>query len=389
MEKMLNRVILHVGPPKTGTTYIQNALTLCNTELTRHGFFYPPTQPASSEGQHSLALDILADLGKPVAYLSQAYLSWDSAFAGARAAGAHTMLISSEDFALQTFDEEAFARLRRILGNLELVVVFALRDPVATVCSSWQQAVKWGCGFGDEILEIDEAVPVIAARSHVRVIPYLERIERCLSPVAVRLFTVPVNADLEALLDRFSTAALLPIGALKTSLLTLDLPNANASLPYEQTMTLLRLNQMLYATDPAASTYPHNGHPRRLAARELILRTLSQSRTPGSRRPSLSKELRAILQSIRTDLIEWLRTRDVVGSLSDLDFWRFDENLTASVNVQEEVVHVLVRTVSALADDARVQELQMYLAEVEHARDWWKHQAEAWEAIAKSAAVKP
>lgn len=387
---MLSRVILHVGPPKTGTTCIQNALARCSTELARYGFFYPPTQPASSKGQPSLAWDILAELGKPVAYLSQASLSWNAAFAGARTAGAHTMLISSEDFTLQTFDEEAFVRLRRMLGNLELVVVFALRDPAATVCSMWQQAVKWGCGFGEEILEIDEAVPVIAARSHIRVIAYLERIKRWLAPVAVRLFTVPVNADAKVLVDRFLTAALLSSDDIKNSFFTLNFKKENNSLCYEQTIILLRLNQLLYAEDPAASTYPNNGNPIRLVARDLILRTLRQFGTLGVSRPSLSERSCATLQCIHTDLIEWLRTRDVVGNLSDLDTWRPDEKLTVSADsAQNEVVPMLVRTLSSLtnstiADASRFNELLMYLAEVEDARDWWKHQAEAWQAIAKS-----
>ena len=35
------RVYLHVGAPKTGTTYLQDRLALNATSLRRHGYRYP------------------------------------------------------------------------------------------------------------------------------------------------------------------------------------------------------------------------------------------------------------------------------------------------------------------------------------------------------------
>ena len=109
----LARVVMHVGPPRTGTTAIQGALAACRQQLLEHGVIHPSTQPESAEGQPSLAWDVLAECGRSVARLSEAYVSWDEALLAAERAGAHTLLVSSEDFSSDAFDRAALLQLRR------------------------------------------------------------------------------------------------------------------------------------------------------------------------------------------------------------------------------------------------------------------------------------
>ena len=53
----MSRVVyLHVGAPKTGTTYLQDRLALNKAELARHGVHYPLQLHAS---QFRPALDLL------------------------------------------------------------------------------------------------------------------------------------------------------------------------------------------------------------------------------------------------------------------------------------------------------------------------------------------
>src|SRR3954451_9558246 len=53
----MSRVVyLHVGAPKTGTTYLQDRLALHRNELARHGIHYPLGLPAS---QFRPALDLI------------------------------------------------------------------------------------------------------------------------------------------------------------------------------------------------------------------------------------------------------------------------------------------------------------------------------------------
>ena len=53
---MTRLVYLHVGAPKTGTTYLQDRLALNKAELARHGVHYPLNLHAS---QFRPALDLL------------------------------------------------------------------------------------------------------------------------------------------------------------------------------------------------------------------------------------------------------------------------------------------------------------------------------------------
>ena len=373
---MLTRVILHVGPSKTGTTTIQNALAVCRGSLKEYGFFYPDTTPSSKEGQPSLAWDILSMIGRPVAYLTKAYVSWENALEAGNASGCHTLLISSEDFTLDAFDVVAFARLREIIGDLEFVIVFALRDPAAVVPSMWQQAVKWGCGLGEEVLHLDAAIPLIVSRPRIRVINYIEQVEAAFEQLDVRMFTVPPQHNLPLLLRRFADAAHFP-SRFADEFSRTAITSQNQSLPVDDTALLLKLNQVLAQRDPFSSIYPRNGAPERLYIRGVILDILAEGRSSGSHRPLISVHSAAFISEVRDQLLEWLKRRAVIGDLDDLSSSPAELSSSVVPHPSDRLVSLLVETIDRVSRNS--EELRAYLCDLEAARDWWRGQAEAFE----------
>jgi len=132
------RAVLHVGLPKTGTSFLQGVLRSNTEALGQHGVRLP-----ESEGQQ-LFLAVL--------YLTERSETWGrSADAGRRAWGristdvrrrGGTTVISSETLCLAT-DEQ----IRRILTDLvgvEVDVVVTVRDPARQVPAEYQEGVKHG-----------------------------------------------------------------------------------------------------------------------------------------------------------------------------------------------------------------------------------------------------
>jgi hypothetical protein len=379
---MLQRVILHVGPSKTGTTAIQGALSALSDELRSNGILYPETSPPSREGQPSLAWEILESIGAPVARLSKARLSWAEALRSAEHCNAHTLLISSEDFTLEFFERRAFAALRQVLADVPITVVFAVRDPVTAVPSMWQQAVKWGVGLGEEILDIDDAVPLILKRDRIQVLPYLETVQEALTS-DIRVFTVPSRAGVNLLLRRFAEAVALPSHLIDRFCDLGALQNANVGISYSQIQSLLRLNRIIHALDPIEARYPRSGAENRLMAREAFLRCLpSDSKTD----IPLSPGSFALLINTRENIIKWLAQRpDLIGTEDDLISEPNAGSPPAPMDSSAAEDFVSHHLVNALAMQTnRLSELYAYLSEVEKARDWWKATSESWERAARA-----
>ncbi|MDE2008294.1 MAG: hypothetical protein KGI51_17130, partial [Rhodospirillales bacterium] len=61
----LQRIVLHVGPSKTGTTSLQAFLADRARALRALGICYPTSTPPSREGQHDLAWEIRRETGRP------------------------------------------------------------------------------------------------------------------------------------------------------------------------------------------------------------------------------------------------------------------------------------------------------------------------------------
>jgi hypothetical protein len=129
--------LVHIGPHKTGTTFVQSALHLARAKLAARGIIYPGT------GQHYLA-PILAVTGQP-ALLGErqpGLRAWTDLVRTVHAAGAQRVVLSSE-FLAQASPEVA-SRVVAELGGPAVHVVVTLRPLTAILPSQWQQYVQNG-----------------------------------------------------------------------------------------------------------------------------------------------------------------------------------------------------------------------------------------------------
>jgi hypothetical protein len=126
--------IFHIGAHKTGTTYVQAALTALAPRLREHGVLVPNLwhQHARQPGHHQLAQRLS----------EAAFVELAQDFAGIRQAGFDRVVISSE--ALTTIDDNAIALLARLVGDDEARFVFHCRRPSDLLPSNWQETVRQG-----------------------------------------------------------------------------------------------------------------------------------------------------------------------------------------------------------------------------------------------------
>jgi len=137
---MSQRVLLHVGTPKTGTSGLQDVLFRNRERLLEHGILYP----AERFDAHFLAaLDLMR---LPWGGLeTEAFGAWDDLAAQVRAHEG-TAIISHE--ILATASRSQVGRALESLGHradgtgAEVHVVLSVRDLVRQVPAEWQENVK-------------------------------------------------------------------------------------------------------------------------------------------------------------------------------------------------------------------------------------------------------
>jgi len=129
---MADRIVLHIGAPKTGTTFLQAVLFHNQERLADCGVLVP----GSSRRDHGLAATGArqrADGGRREDWLRM--VSQVRAWPG-------TAVISNEWFSMATAD--AAHRAVEELGPAETHLVFTARDFVDQVPAAWQETVKLG-----------------------------------------------------------------------------------------------------------------------------------------------------------------------------------------------------------------------------------------------------
>jgi hypothetical protein len=127
------KVILHVGSPKTGTSYLQELFYAERERLAKRGILYP----AERFDAHFLAAVDLMQL-KWGGLETEAVGAWDRLAAEVRA-WPDTVIISHEILARATREE--VARALTSLGG-EVHIVVSSRDLVRQIPAEWQENVK-------------------------------------------------------------------------------------------------------------------------------------------------------------------------------------------------------------------------------------------------------
>jgi hypothetical protein len=304
---MSTRVLLHVGTPKTGTSYLQDVLFSNQETLKDAGILYP----ADRFDAHFLAaLDLLR---LPWGGLElDAHGLWDRTAAEVRA-WPGTAIISHE--ILATASRTQVVRALSSLGHpdVELHVVLSVRDLVRQIPAEWQENVKHRRVFSfheflEAIQDPDREGPIASWFWGVQEIPYiLDRWAADLPPERVHLVTVPAPGGPPDLLwERFCEAF-----GLTDLELDRQSERTNPSLGSPETALLRRIN--LKAN--------HEVLPLRYRplVRELLAHQ-TLSRRSDSPRLTLPPEMHPWTQDLAGAWIDEIKARGyhVIGDLDDL-----------------------------------------------------------------------
>jgi hypothetical protein len=300
------RVLLHVGAPKTGTSFVQDILFTNREALRKRGILYA----ADRHDAHFLAALDLMEL--PWGGLErEAVGAWDRLAAAVRE-WPETAIISHEIFGTASRVQVARAMESLATADTEIHVVFSARDLVRQIPAEWQENVKhrrtktYG-RFLENLEDPERSAQVAQWFWGVQEVPdVLDRWGDSLPREQVHLVTVPrPGASPTLLWERFAGV----FGIDPTEFTPAG--KANASLGVPESTMIRRLNLRLNDTLP-------NHHYRTFVRELLVHQNLSQR--PGSPRLSLPDDAYRWASDLGRSWVSDLALRgyDIVGTLDDL-----------------------------------------------------------------------
>ena len=296
------RVYLHIGAPKTGTTYLQDRLTLNAKSLAAHGFVFPTKSPLVSPGlfQFRAALDLLdQDWGGPVGHANG---QW-AALVKKLQRSTKTSIVSHE--ILAPAPPSYVTKAMRDLKGLDVHIVYSARDLGRQVPAAWQESIKQGRKWSFEryLLRFEHRNPWFSQAFNLPKV--LGTWGKELPPENIHVVTVP-HARGEELWHRFCQVfGLDPAWAPEES------TRRNASLGVAETGLVRQLNRRM------------DRQVRREASFDEMLRTMLAEDRLVQRESApivLPPRLHPWATAQSESWIEWIRTTgvDVVGDLADL-----------------------------------------------------------------------
>ena len=303
---MARRVYLHVGTPKTGTSFVQDILFTQRDDLADLGVLYP----ADRHDAHFLAALDLMDL--PWGGLErEAHGHWDRLAAEVRAWDG-TAIVSHE--ILGTASRMQVARALESLGGegTEIHLVLSARDLARQIPAEWQENVKHRrtmtyAEFLAALQDESRSAEVAQWFWGVQELPdVLDRWGSTLPRERVHVVTVPPAGSPPLLLwQRF--AGLFGLDAERFA----PTDRANASLGVPESAMLRRLNDRLRDVLPSRHYRPF--------VRELLVHRNLAGR-PGSPRLALPPDVHDWAVDLDRRWVSELALQgyDVVGSLDEL-----------------------------------------------------------------------
>ena len=309
---MTRRVLLHVGTPKTGTSYLQEVLFRNKRLLGEHGILYA----ADRFDAHFLAaLDLMR---LPWGGLErEAIGAWDHLAEQVRGWHGETAIISHEILAAASRSQvgRALDSLGHQRGRdgVEVHLVLSVRDLVRQVPAEWQENVKHRSGmsyrrFLDRVTDPSRNSRIASWFWSVQEIPeILDRWGADLPPERVHLVTVPSPGGAPDLLwKRFSQAF-----GLEGIDLVLEDERVNPSLGVPETALIRRINRSANRVLPPVDYRPL---VRELLAHQTLSRRVLSPRLalPPEHVPWVQEREAAFVAAIQR------RGYDVVGDLHDL-----------------------------------------------------------------------
>lgn len=345
MDDIPRRCFVHVGLPKTGTTYLQSILWRSRDELARQGISLLPHENGAPRSVR-LMLATRDRLRKGIDPLNRAQV-----FRALRAQLEETptpnVLISQEQLAAATAKQAE--RLFGLLSDFEIHLVVTTRSLARVVPSAWQERIKTR-----SVLEFGDFAAAVARRDeeaadfwrHHDLPDVLRRWGSTLPPERVHVVTVPPpGSGPELLLERFcSVLGVDPAGLARRQ------THGNTSLGLVQAELLRRVNLALGDRLPS----PREGYSR-AAKSWLAPKVLSRQ---GGAPPTMPIDLEPVCRATAEEWAHGVRSAgyDVVGDLAELlpDPSQFVEMSTA---IDEESVAESAIEALATILDLRVHDI--------------------------------
>ncbi|CUR60352.1 conserved hypothetical protein [metagenome] len=314
----MTRVVhLHIGAPKTGTTYVQDRLSLNVDQLAKHGVSYPSRALGDASTFHfRAALDLLGqDWGGSPGHADGA---WEAMVRKVRRQRGK-VVISHEILAPAPADK--VAKVMRDLRGSEVHLVYSVRDLGRQLPAAWQESIKQGrkWSFG-RFLDRTEGGNAWFARAF-DLPSVLDTWGSDLPPERIHVVTVPRrnSKDPDLLWRRFCQAL-----DLDPAWAPLDSSKSNHSLGTAETQLIRRLNKKIGRGPRNEANFD-----------DLVLRILAREELSGKRRSP-----KVTLPPDRFDWAEeqgrlwiaWLASRgvDVIGDAAELMPRRPDPDATWS-----------------------------------------------------------
>jgi hypothetical protein len=297
------RVFIHVGSPKTGTTFLQNVLWGQRALAKRQGLLLPM---ARFNDHYLGTLDVRGIADRPV-YPERAIGMWERIVDQASASD-DRVLISHELYAAANADQAKVAVHSLMERGAEVHIVITARDLLRQLTAEWQEHVKHR-----STLRFEEFVDAVREdRRHwfwlVQDFADVARRWGALLPADhVHVVTVPPpGAPADTLWTRFAGLLELDAAAFDT-----DLPRSNSSLGVSQAELLRRVNLTLGERLPIPGPYP-------LVVKNVLAHKILEARAGERLLPRAGDAEFVLAESARVaDELARMGV-DVVGDLADL-----------------------------------------------------------------------
>jgi hypothetical protein len=339
---MPRRVFLHIGTPKSGTTYLQEKLALNRDAIAQQGLTYPDTRT----GNHfEAALDLIEERWAGEREVARG--QWSALVGDARKAPGD-VVISHEILAAATPEQVATAMAA--FADDEVHLVLTARDLARQLPAEWQENVKHRgrrsfSKFLNRVTRARRVGPKLWFWRVQSVPDVLTRWGNGLSPDRIHVVTVPpADAPRDLLWRRFATVL-----GLDPDLPYEEATDFNPSLGIAETAVVRQLNRRLAGKGIARPVYVDL--VREVIARDTLALRADQIRAvlPPRRWP--------FVEEVTREWHEWLVGSgvDVVGDLDDLrprrpdyDTWTHPDKPPADL-VADAALDALAAVIEAVA----------------------------------------
>lgn len=328
---MTHRAFLHVGPPKTGTTYLQSLLHKNRQVLRRRGLLVVQQAKQQYEAASELTQRKPARARRVPSGVWKTLVREVNEFDG-------DAVLSHERYSLANAVQNE--QIRDDLDQRELHVVYTLRDLTGVVAADWQESVKNGsAGTWPEFCKAIAADDGQLLRKRTRALRSIRAWSKVLPPECIHIVTVPPSGSPPDLLwQRFCAVLGVDPKGMST-----EQPRGNQSLGRVEVELLRRVNEL---SETQLSVHDRRPELKHFLAEEAL------NQRPGKTRVAIDKETfdtaRREAQAIAKQVSKL--GLDVVGDLSDLTAAEFGNTSPDANDVTDaELVDAAVDAIAALA----------------------------------------